>query len=104
MTTTEFIEDIKNCIMAELLPLANRIVEEKYADRIKRATLSTEEAANYIGVSKTLLHEMAKRKEIPWFPVGVSGSAKPQRRFRLSSLDRWMDEQEKNNYKLKIKE
>lgn len=98
MTTVEFIEDIKKSIMAELTPLANQLVEQQYAERIKRATLSTEEAANYIGISKTLLHDMARKKEIPWFPVGATGSQKPQRRFRLSSLDRWMEEQESINY------
>ncbi|KUP23173.1 hypothetical protein AWJ19_22825 [Paenibacillus sp. DMB5] len=73
-------------------------MNERYADRIKRATLSAEEAAEYIGISKTLLYAMAKARSIPWFPVGAPGSRKPQMRFRLASLDRWMDEQERLNY------
>ncbi|MNN82656.1 Helix-turn-helix domain protein [compost metagenome] len=73
-------------------------MNQKYEDRIKRATLSADEAAEYIGISKSLLYIMAKEKSIPWFPIGAAGSQKPQMRFRLSSLDRWMDEQERLNY------
>ena len=98
MTTSEFIDEIKECIIAELLPAAQEVVKQRYEDRIKRATLSAEEAAEYIGISKTLLYSMAKAKSIPWFPIGAPGSQKPQMRFRLSSLDRWMDEQERLNY------
>ncbi|MNC12461.1 Helix-turn-helix domain protein [compost metagenome] len=98
MTTNEFIDEVKNRIIAELLPAAQEIVNQKYEDRIKRATLSADEAAEYIGISKSLLYIMAKEKSIPWFPIGAAGSQKPQMRFRLSSLDRWMDEQERLNY------
>ncbi|OKP83285.1 hypothetical protein A3844_22790 [Paenibacillus helianthi] len=98
MTTNEFIDEIKNRILAQLLPVTQEIADQKYADRLKRATLSADEAAEYIGISKTLLYTMAKEKRIPWFPIGAAGSQKPQMRFRLSSLDRWMDDQERLNY------
>lgn len=98
MTANDLISEIKDRITQELLPIAKENVDRQYADRIKRATLSAEEAAEYIGISKTLLYAMAKDKSIPWFPIGVAGSQKPQMRFRLSALDRWMDEQERKNY------
>ncbi|MEK3875176.1 helix-turn-helix domain-containing protein [Paenibacillus sp. FSL M7-0420] len=98
MTTNEFINEIKERIAAELLPATQEVVNQRYADRLKRATLSAEEAAEYIGISKTLLYAMAKARSIPWFSIGAPGSQKPQMRFRLSSLDRWMDEQERLNY------
>ncbi|WP_342439990.1 helix-turn-helix domain-containing protein [Paenibacillus sp. FSL L8-0436] len=97
MTANDLISEIKDRIIQEILPVVKESADLQYADRIKRATLSTEEAAEYLGISKTLLHDMAKNKDIPWFPVGVSGSLKPQRRFRLAALDRWMDEQEQKN-------
>lgn len=98
MTTNEFIDEIKERIIAELLPATQEVANQRYTDRIKQTTLSTEEAAEYIGISKTLLYTMAKARSIPWFPIGAPGSQKPQMRFRLSSLDRWMDEQERLNY------
>ncbi|KHL95371.1 hypothetical protein QW71_12980 [Paenibacillus sp. IHB B 3415] len=98
MTTNEFIDEVKNRIIAELLPATQEAANRRYTDRLKRATLSAEEAAEYIGISKTLLYSMAKARSIPWFPIGAPGSQKPQMRFRLASLDRWMDEQERLKY------
>lgn len=98
MTATDFISEIRNHLIQEILPIAKESADLQYAERIKRATLSAEEAAEYLGISKTLLYAMAKEKSIPWFPVGVVGSQKPQMRFRLSALDRWMEEQEQKNY------
>lgn len=98
MTANDLIGEIKERLIAEILPVAKESAEKQYADRIKRATLSAEEASEYLGISKTLLYVMAKDKSIPWFPVGAAGSQKPQMRFRLSALDRWMDEQEQKNY------
>ncbi|WP_339211862.1 helix-turn-helix domain-containing protein [Paenibacillus sp. FSL L8-0333] len=98
MTANDLISEIKERLIAEIMPVAKKSADIQYADRIKKATLSADEAAEYIGISKTLLYTMAKEKRIPWFPVGVAGSQKPQMRFRLSALDSWMDDQEKMNY------
>lgn len=98
MTAIDLINEIRERLIEEILPVAKESADQHYADRIKRATLTAEEAAEYLGISKTLLYSMAKEKSIPCFQVGAAGSQKPQMRFRLSALDRWMDEQEQKNY------
>lgn len=55
---------------------------------IKRATLSTQEAAEYLGISYWLMLEMVKRGEIS--PIRAGG----RYLFRQSGLDAWMDRQE----------
>lgn len=95
MTTNDFISDVRDRIIAELKPWVELQVETLYKKRIEKATLSIEEASEYIGISKTLLYEMAREKEIPCFGVGRVNSKKPTIKFRLSSLDKWMEEREK---------
>lgn len=97
MTAVDLIEDIKSRIIAELLPEVKSTVDEMYKERIRCATLSAEEAADYIGVSKMTFYTMVKEKQIPSFPVGSLNSQRPQIRVRLSTLDRWMEDREKNN-------
>ena len=55
---------------------------------IRKATLSSKEAAEYLGISYWLLLEMVKRKEIT--PIRAGG----RYLFRQSGLDAWMDRQE----------
>lgn len=95
MTTNEFIEDVRERIIAELTPWVENQVDSLYKRRIEKATLSLEEAAEYVGISKALMYEMAREKRIPCFGIGRAKSQKPSLKFRLSSLDKWMDEQEK---------
>ncbi|KUO75559.1 MAG: hypothetical protein APF81_27465 [Desulfosporosinus sp. BRH_c37] len=56
---------------------------------IQKATLSSKEAAEYLGISYWLLLEMVKRKKIN--PIRCGG----RYLFRQSALDDWMTEQEK---------
>ncbi|WP_258394741.1 helix-turn-helix domain-containing protein [Paenibacillus sp. MDMC362] len=95
MTTVDFIEDIKQKIVEELQPVINGMVEEMYQNRIKRATLTAEQAAEYIGVSKPLLYTMVNEGQISCIQAGSLNSQKPHYKFRLSTLDKWMDESEK---------
>lgn len=97
MTAIDLISEIRERLIQEILPIAKESADQHYADRIKRATLTAEEAAEYLGISKTLLYAMAKEKSIPCFQVGAAGSQRPQIRFRLSVLDRWMEDQEQQN-------
>ena len=60
---------------------------------IPRATFKAREAAEYLGVSYWLILEMAKRGEIPHIRAGRLVL------FRKEALDRWMDEQERNNFR-----
>ncbi len=95
MTTVDFIEEIKQRLIQELQPVINGMVEEMYQTRISRATLTAEEAADYIGVSKPMLYTMVNEGQISCISVGSLNSQKPHYKFRLSTLDKWMDEREK---------
>lgn len=99
MTTADFIGEVKNCLIAEIKPWIEEQVNELYRSRISKATLSVEETAEYIGVSTSMIYMMAKEKRLPAIKVGASTSMKPTLRFRLSAIDKWMDEQEKQSLK-----
>lgn len=55
---------------------------------IKRATFTTREAAEYLGISYWLILEMVKRKQINPIRAGS------RYLFRQSALDEWMARQE----------
>lgn len=95
LTAVDLIEDIKRRLVDELQPHIDTAVESKYKNRIARATLSTEEAANYLGVCKATLLTMVQEKQIACFYVGSLGSKKPTPKFRLSVLDQWMEDAER---------
>lgn len=97
MTTVDFIQSVKDSIVGELLPEAKKLVSDMYDERIKCATLSAEEAAEYIGVSKVTLYTMIREKQLPSFSVGSLSSQRPQIRLRLVSLDKWMEQQEQKS-------
>ena len=50
------------------------------------ALLTTEEACNYLKISKYTLYEYVKRKEIPAFKFGRRW------KFSKSTLEKWVDE------------
>lgn len=50
------------------------------------ALLTTEEACNYLKISKYALYEYVKRKEIPAFKFGRRW------KFSKSALEKWVDE------------
>lgn len=55
---------------------------------VVRSTLTTKEAAEYLGISVDMVFKMVREKRIPHFRVG--------RRilFRVSSIDEWIEQQE----------
>lgn len=57
---------------------------------MKAITFTTEQAAEYLGISYWLILELIKRKEIPCTNFGKGR----RKLFRQQSLDRWMTEQE----------
>lgn len=65
------------------------MVKGEGENMIQKATLSSREAAEYLGISYWLILEMVKRKEINPIQCG--------RRylFRQAGLDEWMAKQEK---------
>ncbi|OPA77489.1 hypothetical protein BVG16_13625 [Paenibacillus selenitireducens] len=99
MTTLDFIGEVKECLISEIKPWIESQVNEMYKNRIAKATLTVEEAAEYIGVSVSMLYIMAREKQIAYIPVGAMSSLKPKMKFRLSTLDKWMEEQERKSMK-----
>ncbi|MEK5058601.1 hypothetical protein BK126_03190 [Paenibacillus sp. FSL H7-0326] len=94
MTTVDFIEEIKGRLVEEIKPWIEEQVSEMYNARISKATVSIEEAAEYTGISQSTLYIMVKEEQIPTVKYGSKNASKKQIRFRLASLDKWMDEQE----------
>lgn len=94
MTTIDFIEEIKVRLVEEIKPWIEEQVSQMYSARIKKATLSIEEAVEYTGISQSTLYIMVKEGQIPSVKYGSQNAHKKQIRFRLSTLDKWMDEQE----------
>jgi len=101
MSTEDFIQQLKECILSDLQRSIQSEIDRLYKARISIATLSTEEAAEYIGVSKECLYTMVREKQIPHMHIGSAFSKKPNLRFRLSTLDSWMEEREAKSVEAK---
>ena len=54
--------------------------------------LDTKQAAEFIGCSVYTLREFVRQKRIPHYRVGAKIM------FRITSLEKWIDNQEKDNY------
>lgn len=59
--------------------------------KVKKITLSMQEAANYLGISYWLINQLVKRKQIPFSQVGG------RYLFRTQSLDEYLDQKEKSS-------
>lgn len=70
--------------MSDVLQI--RSGEAAFVDRL----LCAEEAAELLGVSAYTVRQWARERRIPYVPLGPK-----LKRFRLSSLHQWMDEQER---------
>ena len=57
--------------------------------QIERRTLTVEEVAQYIGVSKDLIYIMVREKSIPFIRIGSRRIL-----FKRESIDQWLSEQE----------
>ncbi|EJW14407.1 helix-turn-helix domain-containing protein [Paenibacillus alvei] len=95
MSTDDFLEEIKERVYKEMVDKFKKDVEELYTIRIQRATLNSDQAADYLGICKETLYTLLKEKQIAAIPMGSAKSRKPNYRFRLSSLDKYLDEQER---------
>lgn len=65
--------------------------ERSIPDKSIRNTLRPQEAAEYLGISYGQVQAMARRREIPFTPAGKI------RLFRKDTLDKWMDEKERES-------
>ncbi len=60
-------------------------------------SLSVEEAAEFLGISKDLLYKLCAEKSIPHTKLGVVNSKKPRMIFSSHSLETWRRQQEEIN-------
>ncbi|UUZ86769.1 helix-turn-helix domain-containing protein [Paenibacillus sp. P26] len=56
--------------------------------------MDTQQAAEYLGISKKTLYVMCAEKQIPHIPAGSIHSKRPVFLFRQSVLDAWMRDRE----------
>jgi excisionase family DNA binding protein len=57
-------------------------------------TMDTQQAADYLGISRKTLYVMCAEKQIKHIPAGSMRSKRPAYLFRQSALDTWMREKE----------
>lgn len=97
MSVDQFSSKLLDAIVAET---KDRVIKEALADlipqlkqKVERITLSTEEAAIYLGISEQTLRSMCQQNQFP------HSRARGKYLFRKKSLDEWMDQQEAENCK-----
>lgn len=63
-----------------------KVLKQEF-ETIKRTTLTTEEAAKYLGLSRDMIYILARENRIPHVRIG--------RRvlFKKQAIDMWLDEQ-----------
>lgn len=86
---------VLNGLLTELQVKADKQVEAAVTEDV---VLKPAEAAEYLKVSMSTLRRGMEAKEVPFFRVGVDSESGPPR-FRKSSLDRYMENQEEVNYR-----
>nr|WP_100012435.1 helix-turn-helix domain-containing protein [Lentibacillus sediminis] len=59
---------------------------------MERKTMTVEETAGYLGVSKDLIYKLVRKKQIPNIKIGG------RIMFKKESIDRWLSEIEQENY------
>ncbi|OPA77445.1 hypothetical protein BVG16_13380 [Paenibacillus selenitireducens] len=88
--SNDFISEIKEVLLNELREAINQEIP-KILDQ-RRMTVA--QAAKYIDVSEDILYLMCKEGVIPHYRAGSERSTRQIIRFRVSALDKWMEEQE----------
>lgn len=59
--------------------------------------LTVPEAAQHLGMSEDTVRVLCREKKLPHYRAGGSNSTKAKILFRVETLDKWMDQQEKEN-------
>ncbi len=70
--------------------MTNELHTDERDDQLVDRLLSAEEAARLLGVSAYTIRQWARERRIPCVPLGPK-----LKRFRLASLLRWMEDQER---------
>jgi excisionase family DNA binding protein len=87
------IDDLKRQLKTELLQELRAEIGST-PDR----TLTFSEACEYLHMSEYTLRRLCREKKIPHRVYGVEGSKNPRYLFSSARLDRWIREQEEENY------
>ncbi|WP_338033013.1 helix-turn-helix domain-containing protein [Lentibacillus sediminis] len=77
--------------LAEALQTKKEVKKSEYVP-IERKTMTVEETAGYLGVSKDLIYKLVRKKQIPNIKIGG------RIMFKKESIDRWLSEIEQENY------
>jgi excisionase family DNA binding protein len=94
MAFDQLTKALKEEIRQELKAEMEQMMQEAFETTKQNRTLSVKQAYRYIGLdSEDTLRNMVRDEQIPYF------RARGRIFFREASLDRWMEEQEKQNYK-----
>ncbi|WP_438491060.1 helix-turn-helix domain-containing protein [Paenibacillus sp. IHBB 3054] len=67
------------------------------AEVLNQKRLSVTEAAHYTGMSVDTIRTLCQQGQIPFYRSGKAGSKNGKILFRIETLDRWMEQQEKVN-------
>ncbi|MNC53604.1 Helix-turn-helix domain protein [compost metagenome] len=70
---------------------------EIVAIAIDQKRLSIPEASRYTGIGEDTLRTLCQQKKIPFYRSGQAGSKNGKILFRIETLDKWMEQQEKAN-------
>lgn len=91
------IEATIRAIIAEEVAAAERRIRESLSVQ-SDVSLTFQEACDYLSMSEYTLRNLCKKKKVPHRTVGADGSRNPRYLFSSSSLDKWMKQQEKENF------
>jgi excisionase family DNA binding protein len=95
-------EKLYQSLVEEATAEAERRILEKLQGQIgllQDRVFNTQEAADYLNLSKKTLYTLCAEKQIRHIPAGSQRSKKPVFLFRQSTLDTWLREQEDKSVK-----
>lgn len=84
-------------LVAEVTERVTKDLEAKFVQSYQDRTLSSKEAAEYLGISPATLYTLCRQKQIRHIPAGSLTSKKPVFLFRQSVLDAWMRQREEES-------
>lgn len=70
---------------------------QAHTGSVQDKRLTTEEAADYLKISKKTLYTMCAEKQIKHISIGSERSKRPNFLFQQSTLDIWLREQEEKS-------
>lgn len=95
VSTADFIEALKAEVSEDVFQRLMERFEPEIKQKLFHNVFGIKEAAAYLGCGVRTLQMMCKRKEIKFYRIGT------EYRFRQSTLDEWMKEQEQEKERSK---